>query len=115
MPAMFLVFHLLSFVAAFPHLIETLKLHHENPPALPRLNPYAQATPQTMLPCHQLIQTSSPACSSPGNVYSVLRLSLKSPGGPPGNLGKNLPTRLWYSAYSGYFLVEINSVSQVEP
>ena len=51
----------------------------------------------------------------PTTAYSDFRLSLKSPGSPPGNFGRNLPTLFWYSAYSGYFWVEISSVSQVEP
>ena len=42
------------------------------------------------------------------------RLSLKSPGGPPGSFGKNMPTLRRYSLYSGYFLAEMSSVNHVD-
>lgn len=43
-----------------------------------------------------------------------LRLSLKSPGGPPGSLGRNFPTLFWYSLYSGYFFADMSSVNHVD-
>src|SRR5271156_3671314 len=36
-------------------------------------------------------------------------------GGPALNLGKNFPTRAWYSLYSGYFPPLISSVNRVLP
>ena len=39
---------------------------------------------------------------------------VKSPRALVPILGKNIPTRCWYSAYSGYFSEEINSVNHVE-